>query len=70
MKYRVVNDRAVFNAVGRSINYLAGLVLFMRDTKHLDCDLIITKEQYKIIKNNAEDASFFALLNVGLFVKD
>lgn len=70
MKYKLMNDRAVFNAVGRSIDYLAGLVLFMRDKKHIDCDLILSKEQYRSIKNNAEDASFFALLNVGLFVKD
>ena len=70
MKYRVINDRAVFNAVGRTVDYLAGLVLFMRDKKHIDCDLILSKEQYKNIKNNSEDATFFALLNVGLFVKD
>jgi hypothetical protein len=70
MKYRLINDRAVFNAVGRNVDYLAGLVLFMRDKKHIDCDLLLSREQYRSIKNNAEDASFFALLNVGLFVKD
>lgn len=68
MKYRLVDGRAVFNAVGKSIDYLAGLVVHMKEKKHLDCDLIVTREQYRKIQNNSVDAGFFALLNTGLFI--
>lgn len=70
MKYRLVAGRAVFNAVGKSVDFLAGLVVHMRNNKKLDCDLVISKEQYKAIKNNNVDATFFAIYNVGLICRN